>query len=86
MTTSIPVQSQTSYGALYAFASTGTDTVSHERKVDPTPRFPSEPNLSRQFGEEPPKDYTVYLPMKEKKPSPGPTYSNLNPLRSRKTA
>jgi len=86
MTTSIPVQSQTSYGALFAFASTGTDTVSRERKVDPPPRLPSEPNLTRQFGEEAPKDYTVYLPAKAKKSSPGPTYSYLNPSRSRKTA
>ena len=86
MTTSIPVQGQTSLGALYAFAATGTDTAPRERKVDPPPRFPSEPNLARQFGEQKPKDYTVYLPAKDQKSSPGPTYTNLNPSRLRKTA
>jgi len=84
MTTSLPVQSQASYGTLYAFASTGTDTVSRERKVDPPPRLPSEPNLARQFGDSVPKDYTVYLPVKEKTVSPGATYSNLNPAKARK--
>jgi hypothetical protein len=86
MTMSNPVQSPASYVTLFAFASTGSDTVSRERRVDPAPRLPSEPNLSRQFGEKSPTDYTVYIPTKSRKQDVGPTYSNLNPARARKMA
>lgn len=84
MTTSVPVQSATSYTPLLAFTAPGTDTVSRDQKVNPTPRLPSKPNLTRQFGDEPePKDYVVYLPAK-KDDEVGPTYSDLNPAKPRK--
>lgn len=54
------------------------------KKVDPPPQLPSRPNLSRQFGDAPPKeDYLVELPAQNREPSPGPTYSNLAPGRRR---
>lgn len=78
MTTSAPVQSVASYSTVLAFAAPGADIVSRDQKVEPPPRIPSRPNLSRQPGDEPePPDYTVYLP--QQKDEAGPTYSNLNP-------
>ncbi|MFT3828778.1 MAG: hypothetical protein QM691_03630 [Opitutaceae bacterium] len=80
MTTSVPVQSSASYATVLAYAAPGADKVSSDQKVEPPPRIPSRPNLSRQPGDEPePTDYTVYLP--QRKDDVGPTYSNLNPAR-----
>ncbi len=62
------------------------DSVVREAKVRPPPRLPSEPNLTRQFGDpKPDHDYTVYLPLKQSSADAGPTYSNLNPARRRST-
>ena len=82
MTTSVPVQSAASYLPILAFAAPGADKVQSDQKVNPTPRLPSRPNLSRQFGDAEPKDYTVLLPAK--KDETGPTYSDLNPGKPRK--
>ncbi len=85
MTTSVPVQSAASYLPMLAQASFGADNVSRDQKVEPPPRIPSRPNLARQPGDEPePEDYTVYLP--RSKDETGPTYSDLNPAKPRKTA
>ncbi len=83
MTTSIPVQSAASYANVLAYAAPGKDMVSRDQKVDPTPRIPSRPNLSRQPGDKPePQDYIVLLP--SRKNEAGPTYSDLNPAKPRK--
>lgn len=84
MTTSLPVQSAASYLPVLAFAAPGTDTVIRDQKVNPVPRLPSRPNLSRQFGDTLPPDFTVYLPAKKADKSVGPTYSELNPAKPRK--
>ena len=86
MTTSVPVQSAASYLPVLTYAAPGADTVLRDQKVNPVPRLPSRPNLSRQFGETPPTDYTVYLPAKKADKSVGPTYSDLNPAKPRKAA
>ena len=86
MTATATVQSQAYYAPAFAETAAGGTTVSTERKVDPTPRMPSEPNLSRQWGDPEPVDYTVYLPPKKKQSEPGPTYSDLNPTKIRKGA
>lgn len=84
MITSDPVQSNSvpSYTSVLAQASSGTENVSRDQKVDPPPRIPSRPNLSRQPGD--PPDDTVYLPAQ--KDETGPTYSNLNPALPRKAS
>jgi hypothetical protein len=85
MTTSVPVQSAASYAPLLAYAAPGADTVTGDQKVNPIPRLPSSPNLSRSFGDAPePEDYTVYLPSKKDDTQAGPTYSALNPAKPRK--
>ncbi len=83
MTTTVPVQSAASYAPVLAYASPGAESVARDQKVEPPPRLPSRPNLSRQPGDGPePKDYTVYLP--STKNEAGPTYSDLNPAKPRK--
>ena len=85
MTTSLPVQSAASYAPVLAYAAPEADTVTRDQKVNPTPRLPSRPNLSRSFGDEPePEDYTVYLPSKKADKAVGLTYSDLNPAKPRK--
>jgi hypothetical protein len=65
-----------------AQASSGTENVSRDQKVDPPPRLPSRPNLSRQLGD-PPEEF-VYMP--QQKDETGPTYTNLNPALPRKAS
>jgi hypothetical protein len=84
MTTTLPVQSATSYLPVLSYAAPEADTVIRDQKVNPVPRLPSKPNLSKQFGDTPPADYTVYLPAKKADKSVGPTYSDLNPAKPRK--
>jgi hypothetical protein len=87
MTTSVPVPSLAGYETLYALASAGTNTSARPRKVEPPPQLPSQPNLSRQFGDDPPpEDYVVYLPSRDEKADAGPIYSKLNPAKARKTS
>ena len=86
MTTSIPVQSAASYLPVLTYAAPEADTVPRDQKVNPVPRLPSRPYLGRQLGEDLPTDYTVYLPSKKDDESVGPTYSDLNPAKPRKTA
>lgn len=53
-----------------------------QHQVEPPPRLPSRPNLTRQFGDEPVSDeYVVELPRRTE-PSPGPTYSALGRTKS----
>jgi hypothetical protein len=84
MTTSVPVQSAASYNPMLAVATAGADTVPQDQKVAPPPRIPTHPNLDWKWGEQQPKDYTVYLPARQKDET-GPIYSNLNPARKRQT-
>ncbi|MBK8475800.1 MAG: hypothetical protein IPL39_05665 [Opitutaceae bacterium] len=85
MTTTLPVQSAASYAPVLAYAAPGTETVTRDQKVNPTPRLPSRPNLTRSYGDKPePEDYTVYLPSRKADKSVGPTYSDLNPAKPRK--
>jgi len=85
MTTSVPVQSAASYAPLLALTAPGADTVNRDQKVNPIPRLPSRPNLSRSFGDAPePEDYTVYLPSRKADNQVGPTYSALNPAKPHK--
>ena len=86
MTTTLPVQSAAGYLAVPTYAAPEADTVIRDQKVNPVPRLPSKPNLSKQFGDTQPTDYTVYLPAKTADKSTGPTYSDLNPTKPRKTA
>ncbi len=84
MTTSVPVLSAASYAPVLAYAAPGADKVSSDQKVDPPPRLPSRPNLGRQPGDKPaPQDQIVYIPAR--KDEAGPTYSDLNPSKPRKT-
>lgn len=69
---------------MLAYAAPGTGTVARDQKVEPPPRIPSRPNLSRQPGDPEPEDYTVYLP--RQKDSTGPTYTNLDPAKPRKSS
>ncbi len=61
----------------------GADATPSPQKVNPIPRLPSRPNLSRQPWEEEPIDYTVYLPSRKDEDT-GPTYTQLNPTKVRR--